>query len=60
MLRYAKENYVKDTGLDNNMTEFFNLIDNYDKAASWLSKHASAIIPSTGIGISGSYYNNNK
>ncbi len=27
MLKYAADNYVKDTGIDNNMTDFFNRID---------------------------------
>lgn len=60
MLMYAKDNYVKDTGFDNDMTEFFNLINNYEKAANWLSKHASTIIPTAGIVAGGPYYNNNK
>lgn len=40
MLKYAKEFYVKDTGLDNNMTEFFKEITDYDEFAKWLSKAA--------------------
>lgn len=36
-LRYAAENYVKDTGMDNNMTDFFSTIKDYEKAAKWLS-----------------------
>lgn len=40
MLKYAKEFYVKDTGLDNNMTEFFEEITDYDEFAKWLSKAA--------------------
>lgn len=40
MLKYAKEFYVKDTGLDNNMTEFFEGITDYDEFAKWLSKAA--------------------
>lgn len=27
--------------MDNNMTDFFNYIEDYDKAAKWLSKHAT-------------------
>ena len=40
MLRYAAKNYVKDTGLDNNMTQFFSGIKDWDAAAEWLSKNA--------------------
>ena len=36
-LKYAAQNYVKDTGYDNNMTDFFSMIEDYDKAAKWLS-----------------------
>lgn len=36
-LQYAAKNYVKDTGMDNNMTDFFNMIVDYNKAAKWLS-----------------------
>ncbi len=40
MLKYAAKNYVKDTGLDNNMTQFFSGIKDWDAAAEWLSKNA--------------------
>ena len=40
MLRYAAKNYVKDTGVDNNMTQFFSGIKDWDTAAEWLSKNA--------------------
>ena len=36
-LKYAARNYVKDTGYDNNMTDFFRSIKDYKKAAKWLS-----------------------
>lgn len=36
-LKYAAQNYVKDTGYDNNMTDFFKSIEDYKKAAKWLS-----------------------
>ena len=36
-LKYAAQNYVKDTGYDNNMTDFFRSIKDYKKAAKWLS-----------------------
>lgn len=52
MLKYAADNYVKDTGFDNNMTAFFNSITNWKRAAKWLSQNATAYsIPAT-IGIS--------
>ena len=35
-LKYAAQNYVKDTGYDNNMTDFFRSIKDYEKAAKWL------------------------
>jgi len=45
MLKYAAEHYVEDTGTDNNMTDFFNLITDWKKAAEWLTKFSTAIIP---------------
>lgn len=42
MLRYAAEHYVKDTGLDNNMTDFFKAIKDWKKAAKWGSEMATA------------------
>lgn len=41
MLRYAAENYVKDTKLDNNMGLFFKSITDWKEAAKWLSKYAA-------------------
>ena len=43
MLRYAAKNYVKDTGMDNNMTEFFKSIVDWKEAAKWLSKWSTMI-----------------
>lgn len=43
MLKYAAQNYVKDTGIDNNMTEFFNNITDWKEAAKWLSKYATIV-----------------
>lgn len=43
MLRYAAKNYAKDTGMNNNMTEFFNSITDWKEAAKWLSKWSSMI-----------------
>ena len=50
MLRYAKDHYVKDTGLNNEMVEFFNSIIDFDKAAEWLNKHATVIAAPTIVG----------
>lgn len=42
----ASQNYVKDTGIDNNMTEFFDNITDWKEAAKWISKYATiASIP---------------
>lgn len=41
MLRYAAENYIKDTKLDNNMGLFFKSITDWKEAAKWLSKYAT-------------------
>ena len=40
MLKYAAENYVKDRGYDNNMTDFFKGIKDYKKMAEWISKYS--------------------
>lgn len=40
MLKYACKNYIKDTGIDNDMIEFFSSISDFDKAAKWLSKNS--------------------
>lgn len=40
MLKYAAKNYVKDTGLNNNMNQMFRSITDWDKAAEWLSKYS--------------------
>ena len=40
MLKYAAKNYIKDTGVDNNMREFFLAIKDWDKAAKWLSENS--------------------
>ncbi len=42
-LKYAAEHYVNDTGFDNNMTEFFNSIVDWKKAAKWLSETSTMI-----------------
>lgn len=42
-LRYAARNYIKDLGIDNNMTDFFNGIKDWDGMAKWISKNSTAI-----------------
>lgn len=37
MLKYAAKNYVKDAGLDNNMTQMFSGIKDWDAAAKWFT-----------------------
>lgn len=50
MLKYASQNYVKDTGIDNDMTEFFNNIIDWKEAAKWLSKYSTSIVaPTLGV-----------
>lgn len=41
MLRYAAKHYVDDTNMDNNMTSMFNAISDWEKAADWISRHAT-------------------
>ena len=38
MLKYVADNYVKDTGYDNNMTDFFKGIIDYREMAKWLTE----------------------
>ena len=40
MLKYAAKHYVKDTGIDNNMTQFFSGIKDWKAAAEWISKYS--------------------
>lgn len=41
MLKYAKDHYIDDYGINNNMDVFFNSISDYKKAAKWISENAS-------------------
>jgi len=43
MLKYASDNYVKDTGVDNNMTDLFKSIADWNQAAGWLSRNATDV-----------------
>lgn len=40
MLKYASQHYVPDTGVNNNMYQFFSGIRNWDKAAKYLTDHS--------------------
>lgn len=44
MLKYAADNYVKDTGYDNNMTDFFKGIVDYKEMAKWLTERSPLLI----------------
>lgn len=44
MLKYAADNYVKDKGFDNNMTDFFSGIKNYKEMAKWLSELSPVLV----------------
>lgn len=57
MWEYARRNYVKDTGITNNMTEWLNSVDERDITAftKWLSNNSPAI--ATPI-IGGTMYEN--
>lgn len=49
MFEYAKRNYIKDTGRDNNMTTWFNNITDVNKFLDWANKHSWMItIPFVG------------
>lgn len=58
MLKYAanKGRYLKDAGFDNHVTEFFELLKNFDaweKAAQFYNRYGKAVLPvigSVGIG----------
>ena len=40
MLKYAAKHYVQDTGVDNNMNQFFSGITDWDKAAQYLTTNS--------------------
>lgn len=47
MLKQAGKKYVKDTGRDNNITDMFRSILDYDAAAKWMSAHAKGFAAPT-------------
>ena len=44
-LDYALKNYIKDTGLDNNMVDFFNGITNKNLFVKMMNNKALSTIP---------------
>ena len=54
MWEYAKQNYIKDTGLDNDMKTFFEAVDEskLPQFLSWLNKNAPSVAAATAVGES--------
>lgn len=52
MLKNAEKTYVKRTGLDNNMSDMFRSIIDWDAAAKWFTSHAKTIAIPAGVGVS--------
>ena len=48
MLKFAARHYA-DNVMDNQMTEFFNGIKDWDKAAEWISKYSTATLPAIAV-----------
>lgn len=42
-LKNAAQNYIKETGMNNKMSQFFNSISDYKQAAEWLSKYSTIL-----------------
>lgn len=42
-LKYASQHYIQDTGINNQMDEFFNSIVDWEKAAKWISDNSTVI-----------------
>lgn len=55
-LKYARDHYVKDTGINNNMNTMLWSINDYDALAKWMTKYSTGIIP---LGIIGNNQLNN-
>ena len=49
MLKYAARNYPNEV-MDNNMVSFFNGIKDWDKAAEWITKYSTSVIPAVIVG----------
>lgn len=54
MWEYAKKNYVKDTGYDNHMTEWFNSVIDVPAFLKWLNKHSLIVTGAAGVGAAAS------
>lgn len=52
MLEYARQHYIQDTGLDNDMHDFLWAIKDNKKVANWLTKYATGIVPFGMLGAS--------
>lgn len=57
MLKYARDNYVKDTGINNNMNDLLWSINDYKGLADWMTKYATGLIP---LGIINTTHKNQK
>lgn len=44
-LKYASQNYIKDTEVNNDMDRFFKGIKDYDELSKWISKYSPTILP---------------
>lgn len=49
MLKYAARHYTEDNWINNNMSEFFHGIKDWDKAADWITKYSTVTIPAAAI-----------
>lgn len=49
MLKYAARNYPNEV-MDNNMVSFFNGIKDWDKAAEWITKYSTSVVPAVIVG----------
>lgn len=49
MLKYAARHYTEDNWINNNMSEFFQGIKDWDKAADWITKYSTVTIPAAAI-----------
>ena len=62
MWEYAKKHYIADTGIDNNMSDFFNLkIDDLQQFLDWGNKNALTLAMPIAVGsVLGSNKNENR
>lgn len=57
MLKFARNNYEKDTGIKNSVQEMLRNTGDLKGLAEWGNKHATGLLP---FGLIGPYYLNNK